>query len=518
MGVGDELGIGRDQGIAHRAQLGEPLVEAHRAQLLLRGRLLAPDLRRLAGVDARRRPARRVAIEARAHQLRRLRGAREPRALERPPHRLAPAGIPDPDEPAIEIGARGRGGAAREQRGGDAGGDQRGAEGGPPPAPPAPRRQRAQQQLERGKSIRGRLAQRPAERRAEAAGHPDPQRARARGDRRADRSMIGARERSLSVERLEQRDREAELIGAGIDGATIDLLGRHVRGRARGAAAAGRAAAGDLAGGRGLVIRHREAEVRDPRAFVLAHQHVRRLDVAVHEPRGVRGREATTRGDEHRDDLERGAGAGVQPVVERAADHQLHRDEPLPVLLTEVVDGDHVRMREPRDRAPFLHELAARARAGRAVQQLDGDLPVELRIVRGVHHAHPPGPERSLNPVPPEPVALGERRGRARPGQGRGMGEGRRVLGRARIVRVRVGRVVPALGARGRQAHQHATRGAVREVGVDRAVGPRLPARVREHRRLVEARARRFPCIHAAILRFGRARGNGGSTDRGDRA
>ena len=49
---------------------------------------------------------------------------------------------------------------------------------------------------------------------------------------RAQLGEVVARERALAVERLVQRDAEAELVGARIDGLSAQLLGRHVERRA----------------------------------------------------------------------------------------------------------------------------------------------------------------------------------------------------------------------------------------------------------------------------------------------
>ena len=86
-------------------------------------------------------------------------------------------------------------------------------------------------------------------------------------------------------------------------------------------------------------------------------------------------------------------GFSVEPALERPAADELHREEDLVVDHADVVDGDDVRVREPRHRL----RLAQQARARRVLhalprlEQLERDLAIELRIVRAVDHAHPAG-------------------------------------------------------------------------------------------------------------------------------
>ena len=60
------------------------------------------------------------------------------------------------------------------------------------------------------------------------------------------------------------------------------------------------------------------------------------------------------------------------------------------------MDGDDVRVREPRHRLRLAHEARARSRvepATRGADSLSATLAVELRIVRGVDDAHAAGAE-----------------------------------------------------------------------------------------------------------------------------
>ena len=141
-----------------------------------------------------------------------------------------------------------------------------------------------------------------------------------------------ARERALAVERLVERDAEAELIGPLVGALADDLLGRHVRGRpdpvpvlvsvasacvaveSRSVAVAVVRAVARLA--RQLVVAAarlaRESEVDDARAPVLVQQHVVGLEVAVHQPGRVRGRQPAPGRDEDVEHLAPGARLGAR--------------------------------------------------------------------------------------------------------------------------------------------------------------------------------------------------------------
>jgi hypothetical protein len=192
-------------------------------------------------------------------------------------------------------------------------------------------------------------------------GAEDPRR-----DARRQREQRVSLERTLPEEGLVKRDAEAELIGALVGGLAQELLGRHVRGRAHerararelvelvrraevnarrevgvvprwdarrggggdvgdGAPEVDGAAAAVLALDLGRFDVAREAEVDDARAAVLVEQHVVGLEVPVHEPLGVGGREAAPRRDEDGDDLAPRALGRLEPGPHRATAQELGR-------------------------------------------------------------------------------------------------------------------------------------------------------------------------------------------------
>jgi len=137
----------------------------------------------------------------------------------------------------------------------------------------------------------------------------------------------------------------------------------------------------------------RETEVGDA-GFVAPRDHdVVGLEVAVEDPRLVRGREAGTRLEEHIEDLAPRTRSRSQPGVERLAFDELHHEVDAVFVEADFVRDDDVRVRDASHGPRFLHEpqrrrawLARIAQSG--AQELDGDRTVELRIVRAIDLAH----------------------------------------------------------------------------------------------------------------------------------
>ena len=157
----------------------------------------------------------------------------------------------------------------------------------------------------------------------------------------------------------------------------------------------------------------RQSEIDDPRPPVLVQQHVLRLEVAVHQPRRMGRRQPPPRRDEDVQHLAPVARAVAQPALERPAAQELHRQEDLPVEDADVVHRDHVRVRQPRHRL----RLAQKARAPgilaaelASLEELEGDLSIQLRIVGAVHDAHRAAAHALDDQVAPESGPGVERR------------------------------------------------------------------------------------------------------------
>jgi hypothetical protein len=168
-----------------------------------------------------------------------------------------------------------------------------------------------------------------------------------------------------------------------------------------------------------------------------------RLEIAMEHTDGVRGRD--TLGDCTED--AQGALDGQTPGAaqqgrEALAVDDLHRQKAHVLVLTEVVDTQDVGVRDrarERDFAPKVIERLGVARTLRP-DDLEGDLPPELAIVRAVDLAHAPPPDALADLVAlAEPrelpsaacrVALGDRLADGRSHVRRG--RARRVRGHAR--------------------------------------------------------------------------------------
>ena len=192
-----------------------------------------------------------------------------------------------------------------------------------------------------------------------------------RGDGVADRLEQRA-DRKLGVERGAARQRaegekpERVDIGARIDalGPSIDLLGRAPRRRPCEALRARGVDRADLL---------REAEVEHLRGVARAHEHVRRLDVAVHDTdrvrdgHRVRGVDERLRHSAHRVARIARGPRGVGPTVEGLPVDPFHDEQPRAIALGRGEERDDVRMRKRRKHSRLPREAGVfdRDRAGR---------------------------------------------------------------------------------------------------------------------------------------------------------
>ena len=141
---------------------------------------------------------------------------------------------------------------------------------------------------------------------------------------------------------------------------------------------------------------------------VVGDEHVRRLDVAVHQPAAVHGGDAV---DQLDGEVEHAApprsGPAGQHLVERPAAEELADQERLAVLLARVVHRADVRMADERRDVRFAAEAVARFRGlgelGR--QQLDRDVAIEPQIARAVDRRVLVAPQPLEQPVVRDGVA-----------------------------------------------------------------------------------------------------------------
>ena len=134
-----------------------------------------------------------------------------------------------------------------------------------------------------------------------------------------------------------------------------------------------------------------------------AAEDVRRLDVAVDEPggvrRGQRGRELTPEVDH----LARGQPPAPRELLrERLAVDVLHRDEQARLVAAGVVDLHDVRVRDARGEPRLAQEPGPKALVvGQVLREhLERDRPSEHRVVREIDGRHTAAAERALDRVP----------------------------------------------------------------------------------------------------------------------
>ena len=141
--------------------------------------------------------------------------------------------------------------------------------------------------------------------------------------------------------------------------------------------------------------------------LLLVEEDVVRLEVAVDQPGRVRGGQAPAGGDEDVEDLAPRARLLREPALDRPTGDELHRQEHLVVDDADVVNGDDVRVLEARDRLCFTQQARPRRvlHALPGLDQLEGDLSIELRIIRAVDDAHRAGADALDDHVTPDPGA-----------------------------------------------------------------------------------------------------------------
>lgn len=75
-------------------------------------------------------------------------------------------------------------------------------------------------------------------------------------------------------------------------------------------------------------------------------------------------------------------------MLRRLAVDALHGDEDAAIVQSDVIDGHDGVVGEPRDHAPLMKGISRGAGLVNPMEQLDGDLALQLRIVGGEFRAH----------------------------------------------------------------------------------------------------------------------------------
>jgi hypothetical protein len=146
----------------------------------------------------------------------------------------------------------------------------------------------------------------------------------------------------------------------------------------------------------------REPEVGQVRVAVGREEHVRGLDVAVHEPVCVR----RVQRRRHLDDDPRHT-LRLEPLLleqgraQVRAGHEPHRDVEDPVLLPGRMDREHVRVIERGRELGLGHEPAPEPLVLREVlrQHLQRDRAIERQIGRAIDDAHPTAADTAVDAI-----------------------------------------------------------------------------------------------------------------------
>ena len=200
--------------------------------------------------------------------------------------------------------------------------------------------------------------------------------------------------RRVAGERVVERGAERPDVRGLVGGRPGGHLGREV----------GRGA-GDEAGlgQRRVGLRPGDPEVGQLHRPLGRDQHVGRLDVAVHDPRGVGRRERVGRLTHERCGLVGREGTvALDQRAEGDALDVLHDEPRLVALGHQVVDRDHVGMVEARGEArlPLRALEVGRRRAGHHADPLERDLAPEHRVATEPDRAHATAPDLSTALVP----------------------------------------------------------------------------------------------------------------------
>ena len=407
LAVGDELGVDAGEHADRGGEGGAALVEAGHAQVEL-------GAAGLAGVGVARHPRLGVVVEDGLGALPGGLGGGEVGLGDDGGDALAQLVVPHLGDALVAAAAgvvdeAGLGGeaeaAAEEEGGGGGGGEPAAADGGAGEGGEG-----VEQRAHGGPAAIGLALEAAHEQRAEAARDGDGDAGGLADEAGEDLGHeLGegvAGEGAAAVGGLEEGDAEGELVGAGVDAGAEELLRGHVGGGAehdagdgdRGVEGAEVGDGGGVLGGGPQVVEARgaaggglgagEAEVEDADAAVVADHDVGGLEVAVDEAGGVGGGEALAGLAKHGGELGEGPALALEPGVEGHAVDELHGDVDLAAEGADLVDADDVGVREPGHGLGLAQEAGAgEVLAGLGVEQLDGDLAVELLVVGGIDDA-----------------------------------------------------------------------------------------------------------------------------------
>ena len=201
-----------------------------------------------------------------------------------------------------------------------------------------------------------------------------------------------AGEELCACEHLVEQAAEREHVGAAVDALAGDLLGRHVSERAEHDSLR-RPRDGRPIGPGDVEPLQREAEVENLDVAVAGQEDVLGLEIPVHDPLGVRGRQAVGDGGGDVDGFAPRQRSLRDPLAQVAAFEQLHHGERDAVGDGKLVDRQNAGMAQRGDRPRFGLEARAHGRIGGDVRRhhLQCHFPAEPGISCPIDDAHAAG-------------------------------------------------------------------------------------------------------------------------------
>ena len=115
---------------------------------------------------------------------------------------------------------------------------------------------------------------------------------------------------------------------------------------------------------RGTFFQSRQTEIRQFGVSILPDQDVVRLNIAMHDARGVGGRQTVGHSHQHLHDLPPGAFFRAGPILQRAAINELSDQILAAIKIASVMNGENMRMIERRHRLRLALEAALSGRVG----------------------------------------------------------------------------------------------------------------------------------------------------------
>ena len=221
-------------------------------------------------------------------------------------------------------------------------------------------------------------------------------------------SGIGyAGKRRPARQALIQQATERVDIGPAVHLLAADLLRSHIVDRAQRASLGGQPVSISEPAG--------EAEVGQIHVLVRVEQHVRGLDVSVHQPAFMRGVERVR---DLRADRDRPLGTGrvlAQELPEISPFDVAHGDEQLPRHLARVIDRNDVRVIDRGSEARLGQEALAKTDLSGELRRedLERDRAIQRQVVRPIHNPHAATTKQRLDPIAGE-LAANSRVGRYR--------------------------------------------------------------------------------------------------------